>query len=208
MVKPKNKKDCNLGLKQPSENRLRAQDMISAHRQQSSNQEQNDVDGENIDNNVTGINIVDQNEVNPNIDENTTDNVKGTNQSDPGDVQGTNIKPSTSTDVSMQGVNDADTKGENDLNEAPPDSNAAKKGAILSHNNVASLSYHKRKPKPTGKHHHPVPLPDPPSSDDEPPDHTSTSKKPEFVTQKFGIIKRKEDVNLAVPCASIRLIAK
>ena len=50
VVKPKPKRNCNTGLRQPSENRLHAQNLIVAHRQQSNV-------AENVaENDITGIN--------------------------------------------------------------------------------------------------------------------------------------------------------
>ena len=81
------------------------------------------------------------------------------------------------------------------------DNKIATKGASSISNASKTYSYHKRKPKPTGKHHRPVPPPDPPINDADvvSPANVTTSKKQEFVAQEFRLLKRKKRHKLSCP---------
>ena len=198
MFKPKTKKDWNLGLKHPSENRIRAQDLIIAHQKQTINSDQPEVANADTNDDITGINT--SNTAYPNRSErkkseNLLDTVSGRNMADPVDGRGINIKPSTNSSLDVSGINDSNTTGIKIPSATSPTTSSVKQPPV-----TISTSYHKRKPKPTGKHHRPAPLPDPPSSDDESTKQSVTSsKKPEFVTQQFGILKQKKKRKISCP---------
>ena len=121
--------------------------------------------------------------------------MSGSNMVDPVDGRGVNIQPSTNSSIDVSGINDSNTTGIKTPSVTSPTTSSMKQPPVS-----IPVSYHKRKPKPTGKHHRPAPLPDPPSSDDESIKQSVTSsKKPEFVTQQFGIIKRKKKRKISCP---------
>ena len=200
LFKPKTKKDWNLGLKQPSENRIRAQDLILAHRKQTINSDQPEFANADTNDDIMGINT--SNTAYPNRfeqkkSENLLHAMSGSNMVDPVNGRGINIQPSTnsSVDVDVSGINDSNTTDIKTPSVTSPTTSSMKQPPVS-----IPVSYHKRKPKPTGKHHRPAPLPDPPSSDDESIKQSVTSsKKPEFVTQQFGIIKRKKKRKISCP---------
>ena len=101
-----------------------------------------------------GINTGDQNQSKTNMDENLPDNVSGRNIADAADVQGINNKPSTSTSVDVSGINDTNTANTNIKNLIAVGSTSS---LVKQLPGSVSTSYHKRKPKPTGKHHRPAP---------------------------------------------------
>ena len=124
---------------------------------------------------------------NPSTVEQQSVGMNGTNDLDQNDVPGINTKSNNTADV--QGLNSPekqDRKGKSD-------NKVIIKDASSTSDAIKTYSYHKRKPKPTGKHHRPVPPSDPPVTD------SSTPKKPEFVTQEFGILKRKKKRKLTCP---------
>ena len=159
---------------------------------------------ENVaENDITGINAKNKNDDTrtSGTDEQQPVDVNGINDLQENDVSGINTNTNSNSTVDVQGINSSGKQGESVRNKKKTDNKIATKGASSISNASKTYSYHKRKPKPTGKHHHPVPPPDPPINDADvvPPANVTTSKKPEFVTQEFGLLKRKKRCKLSCP---------